>query len=84
MDGFCSWNAPASTITFKIQRHSDHHAHGFRPYQILRHFDDVPTHRFEYVYMLFLALIPPAFNMVCNPRIDAVNRARKGLSPPDG
>ena len=32
VDGFCSWNAPASTLTFKIQRHSDHHRHGFRPY----------------------------------------------------
>ena len=32
IDGLCSWNAPASTLAFKLQRHSDHHAHGFRPY----------------------------------------------------
>jgi len=32
VDGFCSWNAPASTLSAKIQRHSDHHTHSYRPY----------------------------------------------------
>ena len=79
IDGFASWNAPASTVGFKIQRHSDHHCHGFRPYQILRHYEDVPAHPFEYMYMLFLALVPPVFYYVTHPRIDAVNRAKKGI-----
>ena len=30
--GMDSWNAPASTVAFRLQRHSDHHAHSFRPY----------------------------------------------------
>ena len=79
IDGFASWNAPASVAGFKLQRHSDHHCHGFRPYQILRHYDDVPCHPYEYLYMLFLAFIPPAFRYVVHPRIDAVNRAKKGI-----
>ena len=27
-----SWSCVASPFAFKIQRHSDHHAHKFRPY----------------------------------------------------
>ena len=27
-----SWSAVSSPMTFRIQRHSDHHAHSFRPY----------------------------------------------------
>lgn len=32
VDGWASWNAPASTLAAKIQRHSDHHTHAYRPY----------------------------------------------------
>lgn len=27
-----SWNSTSSPVLFRIQRHSDHHAHSFRPY----------------------------------------------------
>lgn len=27
-----SWNAPSSHLLFRIQRHSDHHMHAYRPY----------------------------------------------------
>lgn len=27
-----SWNAYSTTLLFRIQRHSDHHAHSYRPY----------------------------------------------------
>lgn len=27
-----SWNSLSSPVLFRIQRHSDHHAHAFRPY----------------------------------------------------
>lgn len=84
IDAFHSWNAPASTLAFKIQRHSDHHEHAFRPYQILRHFDDVPTLPYEYILMLWLAACPPMFDYVMLPRIAAVNRAKEGEKPPNG
>lgn len=82
--GMDSWNAPASTIGFKLQRHSDHHAHSFRPYQILRHFDDMPMLPYEYVGMLWLGLCPPMIDMVIKPRVEAIKRARAGVSLPQG
>lgn len=75
VDGFASWNAPASTLSAKIQRHSDHHTHAYRPYQILRHFKDVPTLPYEYIIMLLLALFPPIFYYVMDPIVEAVKRA---------
>ena len=41
-----SWNAPqryTNYILFKLQRHSDHHANAYKPYQILNSFEDSPT-----------------------------------------
>lgn len=84
IDSFHSWNAPASPLAFKIQRHSDHHHHAFRPYQILRHFDNVPTLPYEYILMLWLAACPPMFDYIMLPRIDAINRAKEGQKPPNG
>lgn len=39
----------------------------------------MPTLPYEYIWMLFLAFVPPAFHMVVNPRIEAINRAKKGI-----
>ena len=41
----------------------------------------MPCHPYEYVVMLGLALVPPAFNMMMNPRLDAIERAKKGIKP---
>jgi alkane 1-monooxygenase len=30
-----SWNSDSSYLLFRIQRHSDHHMHWYKPYQIL-------------------------------------------------
>ena len=54
-----SWNAPSSHLLFRIQRHSDHHMHAYRPYQILRKIDNAPTMPYMYMYTLLLALCPP-------------------------
>jgi hypothetical protein len=79
VDGFASWNAPASTLAAKIQRHSDHHTHAYRPYQILRHFEDVPTLPYEYIIMLMIALCPPVWYHVMDARVEAVKRAQNGI-----
>lgn len=76
--GFHSWNAPASTCSAKIQRHSDHHCHGRRPYQILRHFKDVPMLPYEYIICIILSLNPPLWYYVMNPKVEAVMRAKRG------
>ena len=54
-----SWNAPSSELLFRIQRHSDHHMHAYRPYQILRKIDAAPMMPYAYLYTLTLALCPP-------------------------
>ena len=54
-----SWNAPSSHLLFRIQRHSDHHMHAYRPYQILRKIDKAPTMPYMYLYTLLLAMCPP-------------------------
>lgn len=79
VNGFHSWNAPASTISAKIQRHSDHHCHGYRPYQILRHYKDVPTLPYEYFICLLMAYCPPVWYYVLDPVVDAVERAQNGI-----
>ena len=78
VNGWHSWNAPASPLSFKIQRHSDHHCHGFRPYQILRHYSDQPDLPYEYIIMALMGMFPPLFMHVMDPRVDAVERARSG------
>ena len=37
-----SWNAASSHLLFRIQRHSDHHMHAYKPYQILKKIDKAP------------------------------------------
>lgn len=67
-----SWNSNyllSNLITFQLQRHSDHHANPQRRYQVLRHFDDSPQLPAGYSAMIVLALIPPLWMRVMNPRV---------------
>lgn len=73
-----SWSAHSNHVSFRIQRHADHHAHSFRPYQILRRFDKTPTLPFDYLLMYQLAFVPPLFFMIMDPRVDAINDVKKG------
>ena len=79
VSGFHSWNAPATCISAKIQRHSDHHCISYRPYQILRHFADVPHMPYEYFISILIALCPPLWYYVMDPKVDAVMRAKRGI-----
>ena len=69
-----SWNADqwlSNALLFNLQRHSDHHAHAWRDYQVLRTFDDVPHLPTGYPGTFLLALIPPLWFRVLNPRVEA-------------
>lgn len=79
-----SWNSLSSPITFRLQRHSDHHAHSFRPYQILRRMDDAPYHMFNYLEVMILCLIPPVWFRVTDPRVKAVREAQAGSTKVSG
>ena len=67
-----SWNSNhllSNLISFQLQRHSDHHANPQRRYQVLRHFDDSPQLPAGYSAMIVLAMIPPLWMRVMNPRV---------------
>lgn len=66
-----SWNAPqrfTNWLLFNLQRHSDHHANARRRYQVLLHHDDSPQLPAGYASMFVLALLPPLWRRVMDPR----------------
>lgn len=69
-----SWNSAhfvTNIFLFQLQRHSDHHAFPRRRYQMLRHFDNSPQLPAGYATMIVLALVPPLWRKVMNPRVEA-------------
>lgn len=69
-----SWNSNflfTNMGLFHLQRHSDHHAFPKRRYQVLRHYDQSPQLPNGYAGMYVLALIPPLWFKVMNPRVKA-------------
>ena len=67
-----SWNSDRLTTNvflFQLQRHSDHHANPLRRYQSLRSFDVSPQLPAGYATMLLLALVPPLWHRVMDPRV---------------
>ena len=69
-----SWNSNyllTNMFLFHLQRHSDHHAYAKRRYQVLRHYDESPQLPGGYASMFVLALIPPLWKKVMNPRVEA-------------
>lgn len=69
-----SWNSNyflTNVFLFHLQRHSDHHAWAKRRYQILRHHDVAPQLPAGYSAMIVLAMFPPLWRRVMNPRVEA-------------
>lgn len=70
-----SWNSSnlvTNTFLFNLQRHSDHHYKPGRRYQILRHFDVSPQLPTGYAGMILLAVIPPLWKSVMDPKVMAI------------
>lgn len=82
-----SWNSnrkASNLILLHLQRHSDHHARPTVPYQILRDYGDVPTLPSGYPFMFLLAMLPPLWFLVMNPRVVAAvegDQERINLAP---
>lgn len=69
-----SWNSNhrvSNFFLFQLQRHSDHHAHASRPYQVLRHFDESPQLPSGYPVMILMSLVPPLWFHTMNKRLEA-------------
>jgi len=90
-----SWNSnnvATNVLLYHLQRHSDHHAHPTRRYQTLRDFEESPTLPTGYAGMILLALVPPLWRRVMDPRVLAhvdgdlsrVNLHRRRSAPTAG
>jgi alkane 1-monooxygenase len=69
-----SWNAGqrlSNAMLINLARHSDHHAIASRRYQILRTFDEglAPQLPHGYGTMFLVALVPPLWFRIMNPRV---------------
>lgn len=73
-----SWNANTSLtnyVLFKLQRHSDHHVNAGKRYQVLRSEPLAPQMPTGYAGMIVLALIPPLWFYVMDPRLEQFEKA---------
>ncbi|GAA2624510.1 alkane 1-monooxygenase [Paractinoplanes durhamensis] len=69
-----SWNSNrliTNIFLYQLQRHSDHHANPIRRYQILRTFDTSPQLPAGYATMIVVALFPPIWRRIMDPRVIA-------------
>jgi alkane 1-monooxygenase len=70
-----SWNSNfkvTNVFLYHLQRHSDHHAYPQRPYQVLRNIDGSPNLPAGYAAMVPVAIIPPLWFWIMNPRLKAL------------
>jgi alkane 1-monooxygenase len=73
-----SWNSDhvvSRALLFELPRHTDHHMNGGRPYQTLRSVSGAPQLPAGYPAMVMLALLPPLWSRVMDPRVAAVGTA---------
>jgi alkane 1-monooxygenase len=74
-----SWNSDyliSNLLLFHLQRHSDHHETPRRRYQALLHHADSPQLPGGYAAMFLLALCPPLWFRIVDPRVRAFLRDR--------
>ncbi|MBX2810235.1 MAG: alkane 1-monooxygenase [Myxococcales bacterium] len=74
-----SWNSShriSNWHLINLARHSDHHYLASRPYPCLRHMDDAPQLPAGYPTMALLAIVPPLWRWIMDPRVDAWNKAQ--------
>jgi len=67
-----SWNTNhtfSNMMLFHLQRHSDHHAHPQRPYQVLRDYPDVPALPSGYGGCFAVAAFPPLWFKMMDHRV---------------
>ena len=78
-----SWNSdhePGRIFLYELTRPSDHDFKASRKYQVLRHFDQSPQLPFGYPTSIIIALFPPLWFLLMNPR---VNKEQARQRPPE-
>ena len=77
-----SWNSGAivtNHILLNLARHSDHHVNAKKLYQTLRHEESAPQLPLGYASMFLLALVPPIWFKVMDPKIKKWKAQYKGI-----
>jgi alkane 1-monooxygenase len=69
-----SWNASHRLTNYfliNLQRHSDHHINPMRRFPALQHYDETqaPQLPFGYPAMLLIALVPPLWFWLMDPKV---------------
>lgn len=75
-----SWNAPQliqNYLLLKLQRHSDHHANPYKPYQILHSPKDAPSLPCGYSVCLLVINFPSYWFSIINPLVETTNSEGK-------
>jgi len=70
-----SWNSNhemGRIFLYELTRHSDHHYRASRKYQVLRAFEESPQLPSGYPACMILALFPPLWFAVMNPRLEGL------------
>jgi alkane 1-monooxygenase len=83
-----SWNSNrwvSNRVLYQLPRHADHHARPAAHWRSLRHLDGAPTLPTGYFGMFLLALAPPLWRRVMDPRVLALaggdlSRVNRGLA----
>jgi alkane 1-monooxygenase len=84
-----SWNSnniATNVLLYHLQRHSDHHANPTRRYQTLRDYEESPVLPTGYAGMILLAMVPPLWRRVMDPRVLAHfdgDITRANIHPPE-
>lgn len=69
-----SWNSDhdlGRIFLYELTRHTDHHMNANRKYQVLRHMDNCPELPYGYPASILMALVPPIWFKVMNPKVKA-------------
>lgn len=74
-----SWNSAYKVTNYlliNLQRHSDHHYKPSRPYPLLQNYteDEAPQLPRGYTLMVAIAMFPPLWKKIMNPRVKAWRR----------
>ncbi|HUI55353.1 MAG TPA: alkane 1-monooxygenase [Bryobacteraceae bacterium] len=78
-----SWNSNqivSNVLLYHLQRHSDHHAYPSRRYQSLRSYEEAPELPSGYGTMAVIALIPPLWRNIMDPKVIAHYGGRTALA----
>jgi alkane 1-monooxygenase len=74
-----SWNSSnvlANPVIFNMGRHSDHHKRPSSPYETLRYIEHAPELPAGYAGSILLALVPPLWWRVMNPKVQRLRNAQ--------